>query len=52
MKEEKGYCHWYGCTMKEITEEEQEDCDYENGDCKYCDKYDKDQYGRDNHEIN
>lgn len=44
MKEEKGYCHWYGCTMNQITEEEQEDCDYADGDCKYCDKYDKDQY--------
>ena len=45
MKEQHGYCHWYGSTMNQITEDEQEDCDYCNGDCKYCDKYDKDQYG-------
>lgn len=51
MKEEYGYCHWYGCTMDEITEDEQEDCDYVNeGDCIECDKYENDQYGGNNHE--
>lgn len=34
--------------MNQITEEEQEDCDYCGGDCRYCDKYDEDQYGEDN----
>ena len=41
MKEATGYCHWYGSTMEQISEEEQDDCDYCNGDCKYCDKYDE-----------
>lgn len=41
MKAKKGYCNWYGCSMNQITEEEQEDCDYENGDCIYCDQYKK-----------
>lgn len=43
MKEQHGYCHWYGCAMNQITNEEQKDCDYCNGDCRYCDKYDKNQ---------
>ena len=42
MKEKDGYCFWQGCRMSEISEEEQEECDYYDGDCCSCDKYKED----------
>jgi len=44
MKEKVGYCHWYGSTMEQITEQEQDDCDYQDVDCEYCYKYDNHQF--------
>lgn len=39
MKQQEGYCAWYGDKMSNITEEEQEECDYCGLDCKDCDQY-------------